>query len=531
MKRKIQVDNLEIRRIRNAKGLSTEALSHLADIGDRTLKEIETTGAATPDKIERLAMALDRPGGIADLKPLLLSGPTVAEHRQRKRWTQKQLVDAMGHFQVATAELTSVSLRRLRQIESSALAVTMHHEWRLLSSALDCAPDLLLCNAATSQPTRLVSSVAVGQHARQLISLLMSQYDFTTGSLSEEAWTCSQALVGLLSFSNETSIYREELRSAFAYIDRLRLPSAEPNLADTGHDQGWPLWVHKVPPILLTDINCWVIVASALADQLGSIWTVAEREARAQSVLAEVQILLCRQFLADAHPQDGGFCPTTAVSSDNVRTYTTVMVLWALAAALDAFRSDPRSVHLPKIRNAIGRATLWLFRHFDSGRGWIPKPARVAADDESYLGLTAQAVYVLTRLRSHPNSPWPAAAEAAFAPIAKGYLDTLARRLGRLRPCERASNDVVDGADTWLHGTSAVLEGMTFYWWPWSLAATGRLSEQSRLPSECGWPRTRLLELRRRLLQRTPSPWPSTVPTFGTAFCAECLHALSVTRL
>lgn len=520
---KVIADSLEIRRLRNLKDWSAATLATAAGIGVRTVKLIEAEGRATEKKLHALGVALRCPNQSADLKPVLLSGSRLVELRETRERSQDDLALEVLKIGPSLGEEAVISTERIRELERHLTAPAMHHEWRLLTAALGVAPQELL--ALSSSHARGAPSVDVlGQCAERWRQHILARQHYESGNfLLASSWSTAQLLLALLSFPEGVDEFLGEIHRSLAYFDKARVPGPIPDPSSPDIDQGWRLYDHLPYPVAITEVTCWVLLAQAAALRQPGIRDAVEVSLRRHRIIEELRLLLSRQWNCPWNPHDGAFSPSVSVQAENVRTYTTCMALWTLTMTADLVPSSAADLRA-KLASSIDRAVLWLLRHHDPSRGWIPNPGRLSLDEEIYPGLTAQILYVLAETRRTRRLSRLKGVESQLHLTENAFLDSMLRYAPSAKMYGRAFNQNVEVCDTFLGGTPPViLEAMTFYWWPWTLALLARLAERPNYkePSE----RERLLALLDLLVDKTRS---GPRQEWEISFYGECLFATGI---
>ncbi|WP_207537260.1 terpene cyclase/mutase family protein [Sabulicella rubraurantiaca] len=318
-----------------------------------------------------------------------------------------------------------------------------------------------------------------------------------------QVWTSAQILYALLTYKGSTRDHQSDVRRAFEYIERVRLP---------GPAQGWG-YVEGVD-WGVTEIAGWVVLATSAALQSEPpIWTSDEASEVIRRLERDLLLIISRQH------DDGGWPPVPRTNNPaHLRTYSTVMAVWALTEVRRAGILGDRdsSLYDRAARNGVA----WLLSkwHFDpSGQGgWQPNPA-LNARDEYFPGLSAQVLYVLEAARRVYGHT---ADEISYMRSRENFLKIANGQIGEsfsLRNRPVSSNQRAHDSDRYLTGTQYMVEGSTFLWYPWALAATaGWLVAPSELTAdESRLARNLLGSLTRKLnglwifAQRDPVAYPA----------------------
>lgn len=267
-----------------------------------------------------------------------------------------------------------------------------------------------------------------------------------------QAWTTAQVLVGVLAGarSDLTPVPRAEVRAALDYFERVRLPQPM---------DGWGYFENKKEAI--TEITSWVTLAEVESLRAG-VWTSAERPAMVQRITRDLRALLARQTAS------GGWSPVSATSVENARTYSTVMALWAISAALREGIDDA------SYTDALRDGTDWLLEEHNPELGWVPNPAR-RHQTEEFPGLSAQVLVAFSLIDDIlPDRRNDSRLRAARERFLRSHLEGM--------PIQ--TNARVPDTDQHLAGSEELLEGSTFLWYPWSLAAFEILSRETTLSDD-----------------------------------------------
>ncbi len=325
-------------------------------------------------------------------------------------------------------------------------------------AALDGTTDLVPLLRASS--VELLDAMFALQHQAE-------GFFRASDTVERHAWSTAQCICAALAHPDGVQRHGKKITMAFQYLDRSR------------HSDGY--FKYDVDDgATITDISCWTFLADA--------WAVARKvpgwaplRAVRSAAEADERLILQRQ-----HAASGGWLPTAHNHPNNVRTYSTLMAVWALASATpcgSAARERDR-------RSAVERGIAWLCdQRIRIGR-WVPNANRVIAPREIYPGLDAQATYVLLDAKR------------------RGYLvshDVLQESVVKLvsfgadRSADLTSMAAINPSDTILIGTRFLIEGSAFVWPPWSLAALALASADPSFPTKL---RASAVESRAFLLKR-----------------------------
>jgi len=288
-----------------------------------------------------------------------------------------------------------------------------------------------------------------------------------------QVWTTAQVLKGIL--SSRAAIDAEDaerIRNAFGYIDNQFVP-----------DQGWGYYDGWQTGV--TEVAGWVALAqiAALDHTRPAIWSAEQMPAMRDNAERTLQLLVGKQNAAE-----GGWGPNIGdASADFLRTYSTAIATWSL---IEARRSPSlRTAVGSRYDDAIRKGLGWLLANYNPTLGWVPNPTR-KVQTEQFLGLEAQVLFVLRR------------AEGDFAPYIHAQPNALTAKqdfLNRVKPDrDIADNNRMHDGDRYLQhasgtpgaaratacGCQFTVEGSTFLWYPWSLAAARGLAFDQTLTAD-----------------------------------------------
>lgn len=254
-----------------------------------------------------------------------------------------------------------------------------------------------------------------------------------------EPFITSQALVAVMLASDDLNELRAKPDSLLAALRYLK------DCADYG---GWGYFCKDHDHA--TRVTAWAVLAYVESFRMG-LWLGPDASESRATISKGVEALLACQ------ESSGGF---GEFGPDSPRTYATAMAIWALAEA------QRTKAILGQHDDAIRRGVQWLLDHFDPSKGWVPNPEH--SDDDSYPGLTEHVVFTLVR-----------------ASVSIANLDTV--RLLNIEKSTYLRNSEVDKPIKTASRTSALdsfASGdppMTFFWYPWSLAAFANLARDPSL--------------------------------------------------
>ncbi|HUK36943.1 MAG TPA: hypothetical protein VLV86_23675 [Vicinamibacterales bacterium] len=298
-----------------------------------------------------------------------------------------------------------------------------------------------------------------------------------------QVWTTAQALTGVLSDPGPVSASdADRVRKAFGYIERSRLSGS----GGWGYFEDWP-WS-------ITEVTSWVVLAEVRALERG-IWPASQRSdiiGRVNRDLATVSMSI--------QDSDKGWSPVITSSQGISRTYSTLMATLAFidAQRLPDWSDDQRQAYVMHVRDG----SEWLLKTFkrdprkDSSSlvlGWVANPYR-SNQQESFLGLNAQVLYVLEQAAAisdlrdlHLDQNFGGAvdmflAEPSFGTRSASLNDRL-HDTDRYLPISSAVTPSASGGHA-ACSCPLTIEGSTFLWYPWSVAAAQALAADGELAPE-----------------------------------------------
>jgi len=281
----------------------------------------------------------------------------------------------------------------------------------------------------------------------------------------EHYWTNAQCITAVLAAMRYNSEYRKyggSIRSALEKLEQSRA------------GDGWQYWGDSTATV--TEVTAWAAIAEALALNPEVIRDVAPDPAYQATVLRRVErdadVLIKRQ------DRTGGWgpIPDPKYLASNLRTYSTVMALWALLEAREVPGLGPSryDVH-------IDEGVKWLLNQYDPELMWVPKPSR-KNQVEGFPGLSAQTLYVLYRAVDQ----FPSYVDHDVLVRAKQkFLSEHTNMQQRISDNQRTHD-----SETKLDDIAFSVEPSTFLWYPWTyallscMAADPKLSESSRSRAE-----------------------------------------------
>ena len=276
-----------------------------------------------------------------------------------------------------------------------------------------------------------------------------------------QAWATAQGMTAVFSTQNNLETYISKIRNAFDYIEKKRRRSPA---------EGWNFY-DNANPYTITEINGWVTLAYIKSlDSKTPIWNAAERQDVVKRIIRDLEEIKRRQ---DA---SGGWRPIRDGNIDYVRTYSTVIAVWAL---IEARRSAPvKELIGSQYDENIRTGTNWLLRNYKEGQGWVQNPGR-GSQKEQYDGLTAQALFALSRVEGVAEFAY-LKSDPTYLAARKGFVKN--RQLAP-RAVDKDNSHITD-ADVGFTGSEFLAEGSTFLWFPWTLLELTQLSSDAGLSPE-----------------------------------------------
>jgi hypothetical protein len=296
-----------------------------------------------------------------------------------------------------------------------------------------------------------------------------------------QVFATAQGLTAILTAMDWNNVQEEQvktIRSAFAFIDSQREPAEH-------------LWGYFPNTTAVTEIAGWVTVARIKALEHGDQLWSSESDRAAQLAFVEDDLARImthyipvesgwspfRQNISEPSEIAGckAFPPTlTGLTDDQskTRTYSTVMALWALIEGNRVPSVRDRLAHKydERVRTGIG----WLLSTYSKEKDtWFPNTHR-ANQDEDYMGLTAQALYVLYLAKAEREFA-PAVQQPRWADVRHGFLKRSVKGL------LIGDNSHLSDVDGYVFPFPQPLEPMTFLWAPWSMITYHYLSLDSEL--------------------------------------------------
>lgn len=333
-------------------------------------------------------------------------------------------------------------------------------------------------------------------------------------------WVTAQALVAFLRAA--ASSQRPNICEAFEYLYKVRLPKAPAKSNKVTPGQGWGYFSNRTNAI--TEIGAWVCIAWGMSIRL-NFWKKSAEIANAKSRL--IHELECLWVRAN---ENGSLLPTDTErrSENDVRTYSSVMALWAAVEGMLA---------IPELSNKWGARTKqtahWLCRIYESESGWTACPYIGHKPAAPYHGLTAQVLYILTRIQRvgrDPRSPLNPLADylndnANLKLATRDFIKTASTLLSVL--AYKDHNTPLSAHETLVDDEKINLEPSRFCWPQWSVAALANM-EVLLNGSQSHLARDTKVRIASRILEfDTSSRTEDYVGSYGTFELAESIFCLA----
>jgi len=319
--------------------------------------------------------------------------------------------------------------------------------------------------------------------------------------------TTAQALTALLS---QPSVERHQanIDEAFAFLESRRRTVPFPGWtysAKEGETATTQITEATAP---ITEISAWVAVAKAYA-----IKSTLQRSDQAVDI-ARSTIYRDLDLLAMEQNTDGSWSPLAAIeqAKGTSRTYTVAIALWAF---LETKQTGDKQFKSAVYDRVIENGVRWLLKNQGSG-GWVPNPSRNPQHLESYLGLTAQVLYILSI--AEKDFPW-IGNEPAYRNAERGFVNRL--EFPDVNDHTTTTND--DGDVQWTDGSQEKvfpISTWTFCSYPWTIAELRVLTGAANLDAST---RFRAKMKLYRLLARFPQAvaLSSTYEVAENLYCAR----------
>jgi hypothetical protein len=218
----------------------------------------------------------------------------------------------------------------------------------------------------------------------------------------------------------------------------------------------------------ITEITAWVVVAQVQSlrtkDRAG--WSEEQRSTTKRRIKANIASVNDREI-----PGEGSYSPVNDTSEAAFgRTYSTIMVLWAMAEAvapdLDIYDSNEQA----SVQRRIGTIVDWLDRKAEPD-GWKVNPSN-PVEERPFVGLTNQTLCVLARTPSGTDTD-----RERLKKVKRSVLE----KARTWRSKGMGENARAHDSDRYLYPTRHVVESSTFLWYPWSVCAMRALSTDPAL--------------------------------------------------
>lgn len=293
--------------------------------------------------------------------------------------------------------------------------------------------------------------------SRELIALRKPNGTLRTDrrdpSADDQVWNTAQSLTALLLAPATSGAQPRQLRELLDAIESARLPQAE---------EGWGYYKDFTWGV--TEVAGWVLLAevqSLRQDWAPLIWS-ADRPAALRRLHRDMTLVMSRQLAS------GAFAPISQPQEVHARTYSTVVAVWAL---VEVRRAELCAARCAEVDRAVRAGVNWLLKSYQDGLGsWVPRPGR-GGNLDNFAGLSGQVIYVLERAR-------PLVADllsAEYKDYRRRYFKAFHTAPDPMHPALRnrtaRNNERTPDGDLSLPGKGVMLEGSTFLWFPWALAA------------------------------------------------------------
>jgi hypothetical protein len=294
-------------------------------------------------------------------------------------------------------------------------------------------------------------------------------YSQAGSSDDTQVWTTAQCLTALL--QQDIALVKGQtpaIRRAFDYIERLRLKS---------HDGGWGY--QKTFEWGVTDIDAWVALAyvySLRGDNAVLVWKPEELSDVVATTNSILELLLQRQH------DDGSWSVIEKTSNPkHVRTYSTIMAIWALAEAEQ--NGDLLKGHEEKYRAALVPGAKWLLASYTMGKfgysGWWPNPS-AKNPDRRYPGLSAHALFALSEAKATHAF---IGADPRYKEAIETFIKFAIEGNTAFEPLtkKKVDEETAPGSDTFLDGRPETAQQLTFLWYPWNITTAVALEHDPLL--------------------------------------------------
>jgi len=292
------------------------------------------------------------------------------------------------------------------------------------------------------------------------------------------------------------------MKKAFDYIESFR---------HAGNSPGWNYFGNS-SPFTVTEIAGWVVLAETFAVDRPEALADADRSEITQRIVRDLDEIVQRQ------DKNGGWRPIREDQPGFIRTYSSIIALWALIEARLSPAVSPAIG--TRYDDNIRRGINWLLVMHRPGLGWVANPNRVG-QVARFDGLTAQTLFVLSRAERVNSFAYLSSEQSYLA----AKRDFLSNKEIADRPADKNNSSVPD-IDIRFSTSEFMAEGSTFLWFPWTLAELSRLTEDKTL-SETD--RASAVELRSKILDQNYKQLEDYVETANLMYIyAENLYCTSV---
>jgi hypothetical protein len=326
------------------------------------------------------------------------------------------------------------------------------------------------------------------------------RYAYNPELQDTQVWSTAQAIYPIEMVGRHVSEVGKIIRPALDYTEHLRLPASSqlPHITSQrtlrislprsssracesipGEQDGWA-YINQLS-WSVTEIDSWVAlaeIASLRSTLATSLWDKAETVIMVERVKRDLMSIAARQH------KDGGWAPIAKTGEEtHLRTYSTIMALWALGEARRNTITSGVVGHT--FDGAIEKGVQWLADKWIEGDkhrpGWWPNPS-LKYDTKYFPGLTAQTLYVLEVITKDSKflstDPKIRQAKTEFITWASGDNNSGES----LRTKDVADNQSLHDSDRYLNGEPYTVETMTFLWYPWAVAALNELKADDSIP-------------------------------------------------
>ena len=292
------------------------------------------------------------------------------------------------------------------------------------------------------------------------------RFSQTEASNDVQVWTTAQCLFALI--EQEPSEVKRKVRAIHDGLDFVRR-SQLPN------NEGWAYYYMGDQNWGVTEIASWVTLAyvSSVRPELQNIvWRDDEIPIVSDIVRSVVKLLLSRQ-----HSQ-GGWGPISKTDNPkHVRTYSSLMAVWALVEAQNSSLNlgDARGFIGDAIVNGVESILITQQKDLHGLIGWWPNPS-VKYHPKYFAGLTAQALYVLARAQAVTPT---LRANHRINDVIRNYVTLGLDGAQGFEVFSKRNidfNEQVEASDRYFEGRRETAEQSTFLWYPWTVSLAAELT-------------------------------------------------------